>query len=133
MPRRNRRDKRVSIGRARVVLTGATAAVVGMIPGMLRAGTWRDDVPEASFTALANNYSSVGVVNSYQPIGGANDYLGSGVLIADRWILTAAHLLRYNDGFTTYNPGSVTFDINGTAHNSDDFFTHPLYQDNFTA
>ena len=121
--------------RTRSAMLCAVAAVGGLNAEFADAGVWRDDVTQASFTALANQtaYASVGAVNSYQPISGPNDYFGSGVLIAGQWILTAAHLLRYNNGAgTIYNPTSVTYVLNGTTYNAEEFFTHPDYQDNTT-
>ncbi len=66
------------------------------------AGTIRDDVAGSLYTALAaqTEYAAVGKVTT-------NTGLGSGTLIADRWVLTAAHVVSF-----TY-PTSVVFNIGG--------------------
>jgi len=79
----------------RWVTLGVAAIVAGA--SVARAGTIRDDRADSLYTALAADYPSVGRV--FANYGGTNTFTGSGVLIADGWVLTAGHVV-HDDDFT---------------------------------
>lgn len=82
-------------------LSTAVASTVG-------AATLRDDV--ANSVAVANSanatYAPTGFVSVN--IGGGSFVLGSGVLIAPDWVVTAAHVVTSMTG-TTANPGASPY------------------------
>jgi hypothetical protein len=85
--------------------------LLGGVPN--QAATIRDDRPDSGYLNLANNsdYQSVGLfVNSW-------GYTGCGILIAQDWVLTAAHL------FVAASSGSFT--INGNTYASSQLIAHP--------
>jgi hypothetical protein len=101
-----------------------TLAVLAATP-LLNASTIRSDVPDGSYTALANDsqYASVGAV-IFQ------DLFASGTLISPYWVLTAAHVAQ--DGNTpTFNVGGNTA-FNGTTYGSAAHFTNPSWPGQLT-
>lgn len=81
------------------------AAAVGAITSSPAAGiTWRDDVAESVFVNMAteSQYQAVGRLNITRT-GGA--FIGSGILIAPDYVLTAAHCA---DGASTSAGGDIT-------------------------
>jgi secreted trypsin-like serine protease len=86
------------------------------------AGVIRSDVPDASYTAIGDSaeYDAVGRITF-----GSNYDWGSGTLVAGRWVLTAAHLVRSN--FFANTPGNVRFTVGGNTYVGDQIFLHPGY------
>lgn len=85
------------------------------------AGIIRHDVSDSQYLSLANQYSSVGRVG----ITGSG-FTASGVLIADNWVLTAAHLMDSN-----LQP--TTFTVGGNSYNIAERIVHPAYNGNLSA
>jgi secreted trypsin-like serine protease len=82
----------------------------------------RNDVPDASYLAVGNapEYQAVGRVS----FAGNSDW-GTGTLIAGRWVLTAAHLVRSN--FINNTPGNVLFTVGGNTYSGTQLFVQPGY------
>ncbi len=103
--RSDQRTRSVS-ARGRLVFSRASLATIGLIgifSARATAGTeihrtvvMRQDVPLAAYDELASNelFRCVGVVT----INSGKSAIASGVLIAPNWILTAAHVMRNDDG-----------------------------------
>jgi secreted trypsin-like serine protease len=89
------------------------------------AGVIRDDVADASYLALGNSptYGAVGQVTF-----ASNSDWGSGTLIAGRWVLTAAHLVRSN--FWANTPGNVQFTVGGNTYSGSQIFLNPGFVQN---
>jgi hypothetical protein len=87
-------------------------------PTIARGGTLRADRdPQSSLDLAADpRYAAAGAVRVDRS---GDPSRGSGVLIGDRWVLTAAHLLA---GTT-----SLTFTIGGEAFVADGWVSHPRY------
>ena len=83
-------------------LLGSIASLCALAAIPAHAGTRRDDVADSLYTALAAlpEYAAVGKVTT-------NSSLASGTLIADRWVLTAGHVVSFS------YPTSVVFNIGG--------------------
>ncbi|MCY2932148.1 MAG: trypsin-like serine protease [Planctomycetota bacterium] len=77
-----------------------------------RAGTIRADRTDSQYTALAapSAYASVG---KFLWTESAGQYLASGTLINDQWVLTAAHVVS---DITSSNIGTMTFTLGGTTY-----------------
>jgi hypothetical protein len=82
------------------------------------AGTVRNDRSPQKYLDLAADprYASAGAIHVDRS-GEASS--GSGVLIGDRWVLTAAHLLS---GTT-----NLTFTVGGAEYDADGWVMHPKY------
>lgn len=65
----------------------STALALALTVGIASAMTIRDDVADSSYTALGNQFESVGSFYS-----SSTGEFASGVLIAPDWVLTAAHV-----------------------------------------
>jgi len=94
--------------------------------GYVFAGTIRSDVPDSSYTTLATQaaYLPVGELN--YTINGQS-FTASGILISDRWVLTAGHVtadlnsvssLTFTVGGYVYNWSQVITNTNWTANPS---------------
>ena len=83
-----------------------------------RAGTIRHDRDPQSYVALGASpaYQSVGLLDVNR---GAPATTGSGTLISDRWVLTAAHLL---DGAT-----AARFTVGGREYSAEGWVSHSKY------
>lgn len=104
--------------RARV--TGLLAAgLVVCGAGVAEAGTYRHDV-------VADTFVQAGALPLFEPVGrfaGSNaslSYFGSGTLITDQWVLTAAHVVDIAE--------QLTFTLNGQQYQAAGWTYHPDWQ-----
>lgn len=84
------------------------------LPGWVVGGTIRADVSDSQYTSLANQslYNTVGKFNwVYSGV----DYLASGILIDEQWVLTAAHVVS---DITSSNIGTMSFTLHGTTYHA---------------
>ena len=88
------------------------------------AGVTRHDRSQADYLALGalGDYSSVGQIQFTTPAGG---YLGSGTLIAEDWVLTAAHVV---DDAT-----ALTFTLGGTTYTGASWLPYPKWNGDLLA
>ncbi|MCD6365320.1 MAG: trypsin-like serine protease [Planctomycetes bacterium] len=94
--------------------------VVLLLAAPLPAGTIRDDVPDSEYITLANEtrYASVGKFGWLQS---GLQYLASGILINNQWVLTAAHVVdEFNPGITR----TMTYTINGMTYGASATYYH---------
>jgi secreted trypsin-like serine protease len=91
-----------------------------LVVASAQAGTIRDDVSDSLYTGLANEsaYASVG---EFQWQESGSEYLASGSLINDQWVLTAAHVV---DGITSGNIGTMTFTLGGGTYHVSAVYYH---------
>src|SRR5437764_596622 len=105
--------------RARAAVVCAALATCGITTTVATAGTRRSDVDDSFYINLgaAPEYASVGSVLSQVSAG---LYGGSGVLIADRWVLTAGHVLRvqFNAGGAVEDVTAVTLHTGGVKYSA---------------
>jgi hypothetical protein len=103
--------------------TSACALAVLAATPLLNASTIRHDVPDSSYTALANDpqYASVGAVSYRDP--NLKSFYASGTLISPYWVLTAAHVTQ-DISTATFNVGGNTA-FNGTTYGLADHFSNP--------
>ncbi|MCE5278126.1 MAG: trypsin-like serine protease [Planctomycetaceae bacterium] len=80
------------------------------------SGTIRDDRSQSQYLSLgaSSAFASVGMFDYYS---GSSHYLASGTLIANNWVLTAAHV--------TSGATSMNFVIGGTTYTSSKIVTNP--------
>ena len=99
-------------------LTGSIASLCALVAIPIHAGTIRDDTADSLYTALAAlpEYAAVGKLTT-------NSGLGSGTLIADRWVLTAAHVVSFS------YPTSVVFNIGGIDYTALEWIPNANYND----
>src|SRR5688572_842979 len=85
-------------------------------------GTIRHDRDPQQFLSLAQSpeYSSAGLFRITRNEPG---FSGSGVLIGDRWVLTAGHLLESAMG--------MTFTVGGREYAADGWIAHPRFEGDF--
>jgi secreted trypsin-like serine protease len=97
-------------------------SLILMLTGLGHAGVIRHDVADSDYTTLANDsiYDAAGRVT----FGGNTDF-GSGTLVAGRWFITAAHLVRSNALNNT--PGNVRFTVGGNTYVGEQIYMHPGY------
>ena len=96
-------------------------AALCLCAGPAAAGTTRHDVADSLYTDLAGlpAFDSVGLIQGTRD---GESFFASGTLIADEWVLTAAHVGDAADA------GSISFDLGDAAvYNADDWGTHPRW------
>jgi secreted trypsin-like serine protease len=102
-----------------LILLGSIASVSVAACSLTHAGTIRHDVADSLYTALAAQpeYDTVGKIT-------VSAGTGSGTLIADRWVLTAAHVISHP------YPNSVIFNIGGTDYAAVEWIPHAGFTNN---
>jgi len=88
--------------------------------GSARGGTIRADRSDSLYTSLAA-LPAFACVGEFQWTEADGDYLASGVLINDQWVLTAAHVTV---GVTSEYIGTMTFTIGGTTYYASQVYTN---------
>src|SRR5688572_20059552 len=85
-------------------------------------GTIRHDRDPQQFLTLAQSpdYASAGLFRISRNEPG---FTGSGVLVGDRWVLTAGHLLEGATG--------MTFTVGGRDYAADGWVAHPRFDGDF--
>ena len=88
------------------------------------AGTRRSDVPDFQFTNLANSDPAFDAVGSLRWFESGGSFLGSGTLIEDQWVLTAAHNI---DGLNGNGSGisNLQFQLGSTTIAAEQWIPHP--------
>ncbi len=107
----NHRRRGILLGLSLVLLWAAAS---------LQAGTIRADRLDSQYTGLANQ-APFAPVGEFEWVQSGNDYLASGVLINDQWVLTAAHVVS---GITSGNIGTMTFTIAGQTYHVSETYYH---------
>jgi len=103
------------LGKSALLAFLGIVAATTLRPTSTWSATIRDDEPDSGYVALGSSldYAAVGLfVNSW-------GYTGCGVLIAQDWVLTAAHNLSA--------ASSGTFTLDGSAYASTELFRHPIW------
>ena len=103
------------------------AGVMGVLLGLsvtgtaAQAGTIRHDRSDQLYLDLAQE-------PQYQPVGmiTIGEYLGSGTLVAGRWVLTAAHVVE--DGTAS----QFNFDLGGQTYGATQIIVHPEWNGDLT-
>ena len=101
---------------------GAVVVVLAVLSGPGVGGVIRDDGSDADHLALAANYPSVGRVNFSTS---ESQFIASGTLIADQWVLTAAHVVDEAE--------EMTFVVGGQTYMGDKWIPHPLWDGDLPA
>ncbi|MCE5325810.1 MAG: trypsin-like serine protease [Planctomycetaceae bacterium] len=93
-----------------------SAAMICTICSPAFSGTIRDDRSQSQYLSLgaSSAFASVGMFDYYS---GSSHYLASGTLIANNWVLTAAHV--------TSGTTSMNFVIGGVTYASSQIITNP--------
>lgn len=87
-------------------------------------GTIRDDRSDQLYLDLAaqSKYNSVGLIQISTLTG---NYLGSGTLISDQWVLTAGHMV--------YDATSLSFTVGGSTYTSSQWMAYSKYNGDLLA
>ncbi len=85
-----------------------------------QGGTIRDDRTDSEYTDLADElvYASVG---EFQWVQSGRDYLASGALLNNQWVLTAAHVVS---GINPGNIRTMTFTLGDTTYHAAETYYH---------
>jgi len=86
-------------------------------------GTIRHDRSDILYTSLAQDprFESVGKITGNELGGG---FLASGTLVADHWVLTAAHIVEGTDGFGA-GVSNLQFEVGNSNYMAEQLFVHP--------
>jgi len=93
-------------------------------PAFSRAGVRRNDVPDSQYLALANAepvFEAVGQLAWSESGGG---FFGSGTLITDQWVLTAAHNIDGSNGAGA-GISNLRFTAGSSTFNAAQWIAHP--------
>jgi hypothetical protein len=106
--------------RARVLLA-ALLTLLGTAPAAF-AGTIRDDRDPQSYINLATDpaYASAG---RFDVTAYGTEFAGSGTLVGDHWVLTAAHLLA--------SASDARFTVGGQTYAASGWVMHPKWNGNY--
>ncbi len=88
------------------------------------AGTRRHDVADSQFLSLANSDLAFDAVGKLTWSESGGSFLGSGTLIEDQWILTAAHNIDGSNGAGA-GISNLRFQLGTSIHIADQWIAHP--------
>ncbi|MCC6682585.1 MAG: trypsin-like serine protease [Phycisphaeraceae bacterium] len=120
--------------RTNLLASFATAAVLALMmtspaqAGTVQDGSWGGSsfyqklIYDIYAREMGDDYDSVGMVN--MDIGNSTFHIGSGTLIGNRWVLTAAHVVENWDDFS--------FTIKGKKYDANRWFLHKGYDGDAT-
>ena len=116
--RRTRRRASALVGGLAVLTTCA----LGALPRAARAGMIRDDRDPQAYVNLATDpaYASAG---QFQVSAYGTQFGGSGTLVAEGWVLTAAHLFDAASG--------ASFTVGGRTYAASKWVVHPKWNGNY--
>ena len=105
-----------------LLLTIALAVGAALVPRPARGGLIRDDRDPQAYLSLATNaaYASAG---RFDVAAYGSEFSGSGTLVGDQWVLTAAHLFDAASG--------ASFTVGGRTYTAAGWVIHPKWNGNY--